>query len=434
MKKVCLFVMRSALVAVIFLVLPPVFAIASGQTAQPKPLPTEPLEQYDDPPAPSAFRVGPLAPTPTPTPALPSPTPTPTVSATPGGTPTPSGTPTPTCCMLNGTVGTSCQYYSTSGLFDININALINNSCGQTQTQPANFYLEGSINGSTFEFIVRTSIQNYTFQPGQNSINESFLNQTIPMQYQYYRVRMQFYNCGIYFIYSPAAPVCRPGSTATPTGTPTGTPIPSPTATATPTPSPTPSATPLVSISGTVLYCSNPVPGPVPNVTLTLTGTMSGSTLSDGSGNYTFSSLAAGGNYTVTPTKAALAPASAGINTVDVIAIQRHFLVLGTPLSGCRLTAADVDLNSSVNTVDVVAVQRFFLGLSTGIANTGKYKFTPASRSYPGLVSDQTAQNYDALIYGDVATPFAERLDGPSRLSSHLQRKVGKGLTSYGLR
>ena len=42
-------------------------------------------------------------------------------------------------------------------------------------------------------------------------------------------------------------------------------------------PTPTPFA-----ISGTVSYCSNPVPGPVPNVTLTLSGSMSGVTLSDG--------------------------------------------------------------------------------------------------------------------------------------------------------
>src|SRR5207249_1214867 len=164
-------------------------------------------------------------------------------------------------------------------------------------------------------------------------------------------------------------------------------------------------------ISGTISYCSNPVPGPVPNVTLNLTGTLSGSTLSDGSGNYTFSSLPSGGNYTVTPTKAARLPGSANINTVDVIAIQRHFLVLGTPLSGCRLTAADVDLNTAVNTVDVIAVQRFFLGLSTGIANTGKYKFTPASRTYTGLVTNQTGQNYDTLVFGDTASSFVELVD-----------------------
>jgi hypothetical protein len=150
----------------------------------------------------------------------------------------------------------------------------------------------------------------------------------------------------------------------------------------------------------------------VPNVVLTLTGTTSGSTLSDGSGNYAFSSLPSGGNYTVTPTKTARVPGSPNINTVDVIAVQRHFLNLGPPLSGCRLAAADVNGDTSVNTVDVIAIQRFFLGLSTGIANTGKYKFTPLNRTYPGLVTNQTAQNYDTLVFGDVAAGFVELVDG----------------------
>ena len=143
----------------------------------------------------------------------------------------------------------------------------------------------------------------------------------------------------------------------------------------------------------------------MPNVTLSLTGTVSSSTLSDGSGNYTFSSLPSGGNYTVTPTKADLAPASAGINTVDVIAVQRHFLGLGTPLTGCRLTAADVNGSGGIDTTDVIAIQRFFLGQTTGIANVGKYQFNPVNRSYPGLVTNQTAQNYDTLVFGDVAFP-----------------------------
>ena len=128
--------------------------------------------------------------------------------------------------------------------------------------------------------------------------------------------------------------------TTPPSPSPTSTPTATATPIATPAPTPTPTPPPMVSISGTISYCSNPSPGPVPNVTLTLTGTASGSTLSDGSGNYTFSSLASGGSYTVTPTKAALAPGSAGINTVDVIATQRHFLNIGTsplrmPADGC---------------------------------------------------------------------------------------------------
>src|SRR5207247_6824063 len=161
-----------------------------------------------------------------------------------------------------------------------------------------------------------------------------------------------------------------------------------------------------ISISGTISYCSNPSLPPVPGVTLTLTGSSSGSTSSNGSGNYTLSSVPSGGNYTVTPSKAALAPGATGITTVDVIAIQRHFLNIGTPLSGCQLAAADVNGVNGVNTVDVIAVQRFFLALSTGFANTGTYQFNPVNRSYPGVVTNQIGQNYDALIFGDVASPF----------------------------
>jgi hypothetical protein len=117
----------------------------------------------------------------------------------------------------------------------------------------------------------------------------------------------------------------------------------------------------------------------------------------------------------VTPGKAARTPGSTGINTVDVIATQRHFLSLGTPLAGCRLTAADVNGDTAVNTVDVIAIQRFFLTQSTGIANVGKYRFSPASRSYPAVGSDQTAQSYNTLVFGDVAGPFVERSGGPSQ-------------------
>jgi hypothetical protein len=106
---------------------------------------------------------------------------------------------------------------------------------------------------------------------------------------------------------------------------------------------------------------------------------------------------------TVTPAKAALPPATAGISTVDVVAVQRHFLVLGTPLSGCRLTAADVNGDTAVDTIDAVAIQRFYLGETTGIANTGKYQFIPANRTYQAVGSNQTGQDYDTLVLGDVA-------------------------------
>ena len=180
-----------------------------------------------------------------------------------------------------------------------------------------------------------------------------------------------------------------------------------PTPTATPAPTETPTPTPSsVNITGNVTYCSNPSLDPVPNVILTLSGDQSGSTTSDSSGHYQLSSLAAGGTYTVTPSHATVPPGSAGITTVDVIATQRHFLGSGLLPLGCRRTAGDVNGDSSITTIDVIAVQRFFLGLSTGIANVGKYRFSPASRLYSGITGNQTNENYDALVFGDIASPF----------------------------
>jgi len=157
---------------------------------------------------------------------------------------------------------------------------------------------------------------------------------------------------------------------------------------------------------------------------MTLTGSAFGSVLTDASGNYALQVPSGGiGGYTVTPSKAARTPGSPNINTVDVIATQRHFLNLGTPLSGCRLTAADVNGDTSVNTVDVIAIQRFFLGLSTGIANVGKYKFIPVSRTYAAPLGDTPGQNYDTLVFGDTASTFVELVDGPSPPATSDERK-----------
>jgi hypothetical protein len=48
-------------------------------------------------------------------------------------------------------------------------------------------------------------------------------------------------------------------------------------------------------------------------------------------------------------------------------------------------------------------------GLAAAVrSNVGQYKFTPASRTYTGVITDQTTQNYDTLVFGDVATHFVE--------------------------
>ena len=171
-------------------------------------------------------------------------------------------------------------------------------------------------------------------------------------------------------------------------------------------PTPTPGA---ISLTGTISYCASSTTAPARNVALNLTGSQVANTTTDSSGNYAFSSLAAGGNYTVIPNKTRWAPGNSGaaITTADVLAVERHYLNISV-LSGCRLTAGDVNGDNVINTVDVIAIQHFFLGNSSGIANTGSYQFTPAQRSYTQLNVNQSGQNYDAIVFGDVTAPFAQ--------------------------
>ena len=116
---------------------------------------------------------------------------------------------------------------------------------------------------------------------------------------------------------------------------------------------------------------------------------------------------ASGGNYTVTPGKPNLVPAGAGINTVDVLGVQRHFLNISF-LTGCALTAGDANGDASITTIDVIAIQRFYLGFAAGTANAGIYQFTPSNRNYPGVTTSQTSQNYSTIVFGDIAAPFVE--------------------------
>jgi hypothetical protein len=162
---------------------------------------------------------------------------------------------------------------------------------------------------------------------------------------------------------------------------------------------------PVYTISGQVVNCAAT---PAPSVTMTLTGSMSNSTLTDSSGNYFFTNIAAGGTYTVVPSKAPRLPGSVGINTVDTIAIQRHFLLIVPIPPGCRLSAADAVVNGTINTQDVIATQRFFIGYTSGTGSVGQYKFTPTSSTYSNLGSSSVT-NYSMYVVGDVSNPFVTR-------------------------
>jgi hypothetical protein len=141
--------------------------------------------------------------------------------------------------MLTANIQASCSYNPGSQSYTFDISADVLNSCGHTISTSYNFYLEGSPDGVNYYYIARTSIENHDFVPGHNFLSDQLANVGVPPDYIYYRIRMQVYDCGIYELYSPSAPLCGPVGT----GTPTSTPLPSMTPVVTVTPTSTSAAT-----------------------------------------------------------------------------------------------------------------------------------------------------------------------------------------------
>ena len=158
---------------------------------------------------------------------------------------------------------------------------------------------------------------------------------------------------------------------------------------------------PTFSISGTVGGSGGP------GTTLTLSGTSSGTTTADASGNYTFNGLV-DGSYTVTPSKTGLTftPASqnvtiSGANStaVNFTAVGNTYTVSGT-ISGPGGSGATVTLTgvSGATTTADASGNYSFAGLVNGGYTVTPSKvgfvFTPASQAVTVNIADQTTVNF----------------------------------------
>jgi hypothetical protein len=154
----------------------------------------------------------------------------------------------------------------------------------------------------------------------------------------------------------------------------------------------------VISISGKVSYRDTTTG--VKNVTLNLTGDASGSTttpLSDGL--YNFSGIPPG-SYTVTPSKPTGQDVN-GITGFDAARVAQHVANLIT-LTPNQQLAGDASQNGSLSGFDAALIAQ----TAASIANPGhcgEWKFNPTSRSYVSIISDQTDQNYDALLICEVS-------------------------------
>ncbi len=168
-------------------------------------------------------------------------------------------------------------------------------------------------------------------------------------------------------------------------------------------------------ISGTVTYydpnsaltdCAGVPAKPLSNVTVqTTSGSPSGSSNTGAppsTGNYSITGLGSG-PYTVAPSRPDQTAPDPAISTTDATRVLQ-FVAATITLNPCQQTAADASGNGSVTSTDATRVLQYVAGVSSAPNPniSGSWKFSPASRTYVTLLSDQTGQNYSGVMVGDV--------------------------------
>lgn len=149
-------------------------------------------------------------------------------------------------------------------------------------------------------------------------------------------------------------------------------------------------------VSGKVTYANSLTTPPVSFTTLTAAGSLPLSTMSDSNGDYSLSGFGSGA-YTITPSKANQIN---GISNLDASRIAQHIAGL-TVLNANQLIAADTSGNGSVSSLDASYIAQFVASIPNP-SITGTWKFLPANRAYPNVQTNQTNQDYSAILVGDV--------------------------------
>jgi hypothetical protein len=141
---------------------------------------------------------------------------------------------------------------------------------------------------------------------------------------------------------------------------------------------------------------------PMPNVKMTISGGASATIFTDIAGDYEFTNIPLGGDYTVTPSRDT--NDINGVSTFDLVLTSKHILGLEPLNSPWKMIAADANKSGSVTTFDIVETRKLILGIYTAFPNNTSWRFFPAS-----------------LIFANPANPFSPNLPPESISIQNLQ-------------
>lgn len=175
---------------------------------------------------------------------------------------------------------------------------------------------------------------------------------------------------------------------------------------------------PNIAFSGRIIWEHDDVSG-VKDAAVNLTGSATGSDLSDVNGDFLITTNLSVGSFTLKPVKNI--NKFNGVNAGDVIAIQQHVGNTNPITDPFKLVCADVNKSNSISTLDASLITQALLGnpLANVIFNTS-WRFVPASytmanppwgfpekRTYTNINTGQSNQDFVGMKIGDVTTAYA---------------------------
>ncbi len=175
---------------------------------------------------------------------------------------------------------------------------------------------------------------------------------------------------------------------------------------------------PHIAFSGKIIWEHDDVSG-VKDATINLSGSATGSDLSDVNGDFLITTNLSVGSFTLKPVKNI--NKFNGVNAGDVIAIQQHVGNTNPITDPFKLVCADVNKSNSITTLDASLITLALLGspVANAIFNT-PWRFVPASytmtnppwgfpekRTYTNITTGQSNQDFVGMKIGDVTTAYA---------------------------
>jgi len=135
---------------------------------------------------------------------------------------------------------------------------------------------------------------------------------------------------------------------------------------------------PLVQMGGSI---TNESDESIENVDVTLSGSGNGLTATDATGMFSFPNVAAGGDYTIVPSKD-INPLN-GVSTYDLVLMTKHILGVNKLNSPYKIIAADINKSKTVTTFDLVQLRKLILHIDDNFANNTSWRFVDKNFAFP---------------------------------------------------